>query len=259
MGQLLGDYILNNWLDILFSILIGFIPALVLVKKNPSSSVQNNTKIYETIKHIDITIRQSNEEEKKKSTNFDIYLLLFAVVIASFLFISYYDIILDIYASIIVVIITATLAIAFKLYNNDQYDHLNRFWTVILLIITAFNFCSLSIMAQLDLANTDLTSFSTIFHSVGMSGFQDYIYRTIGFILALLLNILGIILLIHIISVNNILLHKNIFYNWFVKRTINYTKPKFLIIMVLCFATLSLMLTSGLLIEMIKDINNYHY
>ncbi|SFL73690.1 hypothetical protein SAMN04487943_103351 [Gracilibacillus orientalis] len=257
MGGFLSQYISQNWMDMIVSLFIGIIATLIFVQKNPNSSVQNNTDIREVRGYIKkIIIIKEPSIQRKENDNSVIFLILILGAIASFFFIKYYSVILDVYASVIVVILTSTLGIAIKLYRNNQYDKLNRFWTLILFAINAFNLWNLSIMSKLDLTNVDVTSFSAMIESIGISGLTDYFYRTLGFFTAMLPNIVSILLLVHIIAVNKLLIKNNRFSIWIVRHTIIFTKPLFLLTMTFLVVVISLLFTSGIAYEFIGSLNS---
>lgn len=264
MAIFLGEYISQNWMDILVSIFTGIIVTLIFVPKNSNSPTNNNTDIQESKKRISeiIIIRKPFNDPKTKHSNDNendsavIIIVLILAVIATYLFLKYYFIILDIYTSIIIFIFIATLGIAIKLHRNNQYDQLNRFWTMLMLVITVYNLSHLAIISKQDLSNINLNSIDKMIESMGVESLFGFIYQTMGFLIGIIPNILAFTLLIHILAVNQLLFKKSKFSSWVVSHTKIFMRPLYLSITTVLFIILSLLFSSGLAYNFIQNINS---
>lgn len=259
MGEFLGDYIAQNWIDLLFSFIIAIVVSLIFVKKDPNSSIKNKTDITYVKKIIVIKKSEHGLSKKIGDNKYDdstVFILIFILgLIVTYLFIKYFSAFLDIYTLVTVFILTAVLSIAIILYRNNQYDNLNRFWTFLMLIITVFNLWHIKIMSEIDLSDVATDSLVTMINSVGLSGMTEYLYNFIGFFIGILLNIIAILLLIYMLSLNNFLFGKGRISKFIIRNVIIFTKPIQLLIIVICLIILSLLFSSDMAYNFIRNMN----
>ncbi|QQZ61167.1 hypothetical protein JI735_33130 [Paenibacillus sonchi] len=263
MVEWLTNYLELNWIDMIKDVLIGLISGLILAQKSQNDGINNQTTIRESVQYITQTVvvnyPNSNErrtDNKRKTSDDDNSILGIIAVVAmvlSYLYVKYHSELMDFMTSLIVIGVVGTLTVAIKLYQNNNYDKLNRLWTLQLFGILMFDCIQLIVMSKQDVSLISTLSFSNFISSAGIDGVARFGVIGVGYILSLLPNVLLFILLIHMLSVNLNRAFNDRVTAFFIRRTVKFTsKPYHMLVAVTLVCCFSLFYSTGYVYDLIQ-------
>ncbi len=182
---------------------IGIVLGFIFTPKDSNPSRSNETSKKKTlvaIKEI-VIIKHSYKERSSKpqhsscSSDNDFLIFVFIISIAAaYLYSKYHQEILNTFTGFTLMALASIITIAIKLYRNNNYDWLNKFWTVFMFVIIGFN---LSIIVLMKGQDTTLTGDLSLVNKV-----LSYLA---GLIFAIVPNIILLLVLVHLFALNSYL------------------------------------------------------
>jgi len=249
--------------DTVFAFIGVMLGLLVTPKSNNSqtsngSSVQNTKQvIYNSVYYSARNNYFTNPKKRPSSKNEDnseLVIFFGLTLFLAFIFVKYHAFIMNYLSGFILLALSSTITIAIQLNRHNQYDNLNRFWTVISLLIIGVNVTTLKLMSNQDISNAAASSFTDFISSVGITGALRYAYYALGFLFAQLPNVLLLILLLHMYAANIYLVKGGSISAYILKKTKPFTlKPMAIVAAAAILSTMSLLFSSGLLFDWIAN------
>ncbi|BBI34957.1 hypothetical protein [Cohnella abietis] len=254
----LTHYIQTHTSDIMLNIFFAFFSffvSLLLTPKNNSGVNTNGSSIHNTIQFIErnvITHHHHNNSSRNRPRRKDdddnsaLGMWVIGLIVAAFLFVRYHEVIMNFLTGFICFAMVSTITIAVKLYRNNQYDNLNRFWTAVALLIVIVDLFTLKLMRNQVDVSTQADSLSNFIQSVGIDGVMSYAYLAAGFIFVMIPNLLLLVLLIHMYAVNVYLATGSRIAGFIIRKTNPFTiKPALIATIGILLCAMSLLFSSG--------------
>lgn len=259
------QHITNNTANIIQDMIFAFIGVLLGILFTPKSNnpqTGNGSSIYQTMQIIYQSINTTNNyhphrpSRKRSSSNEDdspLGIWIVGTIFVAFLFVKFHAEIMNYFTGFILLALGSTVTIAIKLHMNNQYDNLNRFWTIVSLLIIGVDFFTLKLMSNQISTSVMVNSFSDFISSVGMNGVMKYAYLALGFLMVILPNVLLSILLLHMYAVNIYLVSGGRISQYIIRKTSPFTiKPAVVAIIGFILCGMSLLFSSGLMYDLIS-------
>lgn len=267
----LVQYIQSHSSDIImntFFAFFGFFISILLTPKNDSTLNTNGSSINNTIQFIQqnvVTYQHQTVHTSRRSPqtgsrhdnddNSTLAIWVVGLFVIAFLYVKYHEEIIYFLTGFMCFAIVSTITIAIRLYRNNQYDNLNRFWTALALLIVIIDFITLRYMDKQIDTSTQFDTFSNFLNSAGIDGVLSYSYLAAGFIFVIIPNLLLMILLIHMFSVNIFLATRNRFAGFIIRKTKPFTiKPAAVATIGIIICVLSLLFSSGTMYNWISKL-----
>ncbi|AIQ31476.1 hypothetical protein P40081_27460 [Paenibacillus sp. FSL P4-0081] len=270
----LSDYIVNHFSGIIQDIVFAFVGVflgLLFTPKNSDPHIHNGTRINQVLQIITQNMNTThnhypsnhspNTSKSSSKSNDDetpLGIYFFVALIAAFFFYKYHVVLMNYTISFIVMGLASTVTVAIKLYLDNQYDNLNKYWTVISFLIVIVDFFTLKLMSGQLSGLPQISSISEFISVVGMQGILEFSYYALGFVFIQFPNLLLLNLLIHMFAVNQYLARGGRVSAFFVRKTSRFVStPAGLITITALVCAVSLLLSSGLLFKWVsKGIEN---
>ncbi|QMV42664.1 hypothetical protein [Cohnella cholangitidis] len=230
------NYITTNSTGIIQDSIFAFIGVFLGILFSPKSDAPhtgNGTSIHQTIQFIQQKViyninRSSRHSKPRRSSSNDsdenpLGFYIVGVMLLAFLFYKFHSVIMAYFTGFMLLALASTLTIAIKLYMNNQYDNLNRFWTGVSFFFISIDLVTLILMGKQIDTPISISSMSEFFSSFGMVGVLKYAYFALGFIFILLPNIYLIILLVHMFAVNHYLVRGGRISAFIIRKTSRFT------------------------------------
>jgi hypothetical protein len=262
----LTNYILNHTSDLVmntFFSFFGFFISILLTPKNNNPINTNGSSIYNTIQFIQHNVVTHHQQTINTSRKRPIHkedddesivgVWIFGLVVSAFLFVKYHQAIINFFTGFICFALVSTITIAIKLYRNNQYDNLNRFWTAVALVIITVDFITLRFMGNQINASIQSDTLTNFINSAGMHGIMDYAYSAAGFAFVMIPNLLLLVLLIHMYAVNIYLASGNRIAGFIIRKTNPFTiKPVAIASIGIILCAMSLLFSSGTMYQLVS-------
>ncbi|KUP25803.1 hypothetical protein [Paenibacillus sp. DMB5] len=265
------NYILNNSSGIIQDTIFAFVGVLlglIFTPKNNNPDITNGTSVTQIQQIIQQNIYysprnqpspqlQPQRKSKSKNSTDDEPPLAFYLVVAVFLaffFYKYHSVLMDYTIGFIIMGLTSTITVAIKLHMDNQYDNLNKYWSLVALVIIGMDFITLRLMSNQISESTSISSLSEFIQAFGMNGILQVSYFALGFIVIQLLNLLLLALLIHMFAVNQYLARSGRISEFFVRKTKGFvSKPVSLAVITVLISAVSILLSSGILYDWVSQ------
>ncbi len=263
------EHITNNPAGIIQDTIFAFVGVLLGILFTPRSNNPQNgngTSVHQTMQFIQqnviFNVQQQprrSSRRRKSSNNSDenpLGILVVGAILLAFFFYIFHDTIMTYFTGFILLALASTITIAIKLFLNNQYDNLNRFWTCVASFFIAIDAATLILMKKQVDSTITISSISEFLTAFGMDGVLKYAYFAIGFVFILLVNVFLIILLIHMFAVNHYLVRGGQISAFIIRKTSPFTiKPTGIAITGIIVCVVSLLFTSGILYDLISQLN----
>lgn len=245
--------------DTVFCIL-GVVLGLIFTPKDSHQAVSNGSTIQQTLLFIQqkVIIERTRTTTKKSESSTDdekatIGLVIFGMVILAFLFMKYHSVILSYFVGFIFFAFALTATVAIQLFRNNNYDNLNRFWTVVSLVIIFVDVITLNLMDKQVSNYINTSTLSNFIETAGLNEIAKYAYYALGFLIIIIPNLLLIILQVHMLAVNSFLAKQGRIAAFIIRKTSPLViKPIHLSIATVIVCILSLLFTSGIMYEFVE-------
>lgn len=256
------DYISTNTGNLISSSIfcvLGVLLGILCTPKdtNPSrdsgiSIKQTKILIQQIISEQSVNHQSINKQYRQTNINRypdnDSHLLGFfigAVIIAA-IYSKYHVFILNIFTGLTLMSFISAITIAIILHKNNNFDNLNKWWIVLMLIIVVIDLVALIFMS-----NQDVTIKGDLFLILKV------LYYVLGFALVLIPNLFTFLLTIHLFSLNTFLARKGKVSYYIYRKTSIFTRsPKKLSIVLVAFSLVSLFFSSGTIYDFIESQND---
>jgi hypothetical protein len=254
ISQNIGDIIVQAIL-----VVISVLLPLILTKKDTNPIRTNTTSVQQTliyIKQTIITINSphpstpkssgSNTYKTSNSNNDDVIGLLIIAAIAAGLYSKYHIQIINYFTGFTVLVLISTITLAIKLYRNNNYDKLNKWWTILMFIVILFNLVIIALMK-----NQNVTISGDLFL------LTKVLYYLIGLLFFIVPNIFILFLIIHLFALNSFLSRRGKISLFFLHKTkFLLHSPKVSSAIAIGFCIVGLLFSSGIALELLYKFNN---
>lgn len=137
------------------------------------------------------TSKTSKQKSESDNSNESIAFVMVITLGVAILYSKNHQLLLNIFFSITLLVLSSIITLTIKLYRDNQYDRLNQWWTIFIFILIVFNFITISFMSQQDIEVIG-----------GIEKILRITYYAIGFFIAILINVILSILMVHLFAMN---------------------------------------------------------
>lgn len=256
VSQNIGDIIVQAIL-----VVVSVILPLILAKKDTNPIRTNTTSTQQTliyIKQTIITVNSSNPSTSKSSGSStyktsntsndsnDVIGLFIIAAVATGLYSKYHIHIINYFTGFTVLVLISTITLAIKLYCNNNYDKLNKWWTILMFIVILFNLVIIALMRNQNVAiSGDLFLLTKV------------LYYLIGLLFFIVPNIFILFLIIHLFALNSFLSRRGKISLFFLHKTkFLLHNPKVSSAIAIGFCIVGLFFSSGMALELLYKFNN---
>ncbi len=261
MGQIVGEYLINNSSTLIQSVFFSFLGAffgLLLTPKQTVSNMNNGTSVHnmQTILVRKTTINKVYSPKVQGDISPAI-LVFGCFVLLAFFYVKYHEYIMDYLLGFTIMGITSTFTVAIKLHLNNGYDKLNKLWTISLLFVWTINLVHLSIMTAQKDPTIAVSNLNTFLSTGGMNAVHKNITYVEGFLFLVMVNVIVIGMLINMFAVNRYrATGGKIAEFFFYKTKVFVMRPYLMVGLVFILSIVSMVFASGLIYQLITNTSN---
>lgn len=261
--QTISTYIRENLGDIIveaFFVTISIILPLILAKKDTNPVRTNTTSMQQTIIYIKQTIinvkSDTNETIPQNShtyqdsnggvSNSGLIEMFVILLFIALLYSKYHIQIINYFTGFTILVLISTITLSIKLYVNNNYDRLNKWWTLLMVAIIIFNLLTIALMKNQDVNINN-----------GISMLTKVLYYVAGLAFSVIPNIIILTLIIHLFALNSFLSRKGRISLFFLQKTeLLYRYPIVFSTIAIIFLLFGLFFSSGIAWEIFDKHSN---
>ncbi|UOE76118.1 hypothetical protein [Parageobacillus thermoglucosidasius] len=259
LAEHLDDFAVNLMSSWLWVIIVSIFTLLFPTKNRDhvtgnQSTLQQVTNYYYNILVVKIQPTSYSKTTKQISTQDTFLLFLVALAGAVIIYIRFHSIILDSFASFIIIAFLGLLIFVIKQYRNNSLDGLNRFWAILGFVILLFDLIQLFIMSSQDFSDIKDTGLEGIINNKGIDGFMELGYIALGFFSIIVPNTILLVLFAHMFFFNVYRATGWGLARRFITKTHPFTtKPYFMATFCISVCLVSIIFSSGLAFQWLKN------
>jgi hypothetical protein len=259
-GDLIKDFVFI-FISYFFSVLLTPKPNQALYQTNlPPSNREIINRVEEVRTKKIIIIREPKNQGKKQSSSdnsvFGLYIIL--GLLASYLFVRFHEIIMNSLLVLILMGLTATITVTYRLTVTGLLDPLSKWWlflSFIVWIVAGYMFIELS---STKFSNINTSSIGDYLNSVGIEGAGKYLYQGMGTLMICLPILISYSILIHLYAISCFRARQGKISSYLIRITKSFvTSPKTTTIAIVLLCGVSFVFASGVAYNLIVASNPF--